>query len=116
MSYAEGRMLVLGLLKLREGVTPEEYENWLRTVDWPVATTLPSVAGMQVYRVERTGRGPAALKYDSSRSPAQYIEILDMTSKEQLEEDLRRPEMLEIFEGFKRLIADPIFVELSKIV
>lgn len=107
---------VIGFLKLREGVTPEEYETWLKESDYPVATTNPSLLSMQVFRVEAAGPGPAAFKYPLESAPAQYVEILEFTSLEEVKADLRTSAMREIFAGFQRMVKDPVFVCVEQVV
>jgi len=109
-------VIVIGFLKLQDGVTEEEYETWLRESDWPVARLNPSLRDMKVFRIEATGPGPAALKDPPEAAPARYIEILDITSPDELKADLRTPAMREVFEGFKRLIKDPVFVLVNQIL
>lgn len=109
-------MKVIGFLKLREGVTPEEYETWLKESDYPVATTNPSLLSMQVFRVEAAGPGPAAFKYPLESAPAQYVEILEFTSLEEVKADLRTSAMREIFAGFQRMVKDPVFVCVEQVV
>ncbi len=71
---------------------------------------------MQVFRVEAAGPGPAAFKYPLEASPAQYIEILEFTSIEEVKADLKRPVMREVFAGFQRLIKEPVFVRVEQVV
>jgi len=109
-------VIVIGFLKLQDGVTEKEYETWLRESDWPVARTNPSLRDMKVFRVEAAGPGPAALKDPPETAPARYIEILDITSLDELRADLRSPAMREVFEGFKHLVKDPVFVLVDRIL
>ena len=51
---------------LHEGVKPEDYEQWLRDVDYPFARALPTIIRYDVSRIEgkplrQRGRSPVSV-------------------------------------------------------
>jgi hypothetical protein len=71
---------VFFLARLRHGVTPEAYEAWVRSFDYPTAQSIPSILSYKTHRI----RGPfrqAELSYD-------YIEVVEITDLEAYRRDL----------------------------
>lgn len=63
---------VFFLTKLREGVSPEEYEAWVREADYPVASQEPTVTAYSVARLDGTLAGDGDTRYD-------YLEVVEVT-------------------------------------
>ncbi len=70
---------------LKPGVTPEEYERWLREVDYPFVDSKPNYLAYEVHRIEGSVSG-------AENAGWQYIERIDVASIEQHEKDLASPE------------------------
>lgn len=53
------------LYTLKDGVTPEQFEEWVRTTDQPSMRSLARVQDFRTYRAERPlmGDGPLAITY-----------------------------------------------------
>jgi hypothetical protein len=76
--------------KLKPGADAQAYENWVREYDYPTgAAKAKSLKFYRAYRVKEESK--AALPYD-------YVEHIDITSKEDYEHDMAQP-------WFKELIA-----------
>lgn len=71
---------VFFLARLREGVDPGEYEQWVREVDLPTARAIPSVNRYDVVRID------GALR--DNEVPYDYIEILEVTELETYRREL----------------------------
>ena len=71
---------VFFLARLRHGVTPEAYETWVRSFDYPTARSIPSIRSYKTHRLQGAFR-QAAVSYD-------YIEVVDITDLEAYRRDL----------------------------
>ena len=65
---------------LRDGVDGEDYERWLRDVDYPKARSIPSVVSYEVVRIDGPLRD-AGVDYD-------YLEVVEVTDLESYKADL----------------------------
>ncbi|MVO85122.1 RedY protein [Streptomyces sp. p1417] len=81
--------VIVHRIRLREGVTPERFESWVRDVDYATCPRLPGVVAFTVLRV------PAA----EAAAPGEYFEIIEVTGREAFERDMQS-------EPFRRLVAD----------
>jgi REDY-like protein HapK len=63
--------VVFFLNKLRDGITGENYESWVRDVDYPTARALKTIKS---YVVART-----ATTLDGAPSPYDYVERVEVT-------------------------------------
>lgn len=80
---------VFFLNRLREGVTAEEYEQWLREVDYPTADSVPSIISYRTHRIE----GP----YREAHTDYDYIEVVEVTDIDDYRRDLDElPQVLEM--------------------
>ena len=86
------------LVKLKPGVTVEDYERFIRTVDYPVVPTLRTIRHYRINRINAEDRSPS-FDWD-------YMERIDITDREAYTEELARSTG---FGEFKRLM--PNFVE-----
>jgi hypothetical protein len=93
---------VVVLFNLRPGVSVADYEQFARETDLPEVTRLPSVAGFEVLKCQGLMGGGA--------SPYQYIEILRVTSLEQLGTDVQSPVMQKVVSTFATLADNPQFI------
>lgn len=62
---------VFFLNRLRDGVAPEDYERWIREVDYPLARSLESIRSYVVTRLDGT--------LDGGPSPYGYLEVVEIT-------------------------------------
>ena len=76
--------VVFFLNKLRDGVPPEEYEQWVREVDYPTARALPQIKSYVVAKIDGTLDG---------EPPLRYIERVEITDIEPIPEALATPRM-----------------------
>jgi REDY-like protein HapK len=69
---------------LKPGVSPEDYERWLREYDYRVAKTLPSIISYRTHRIE----GPIT---GAEQAGWSYIERIEVRDKDQYAKDLASP-------------------------
>jgi hypothetical protein len=67
---------VIVFTKLNDGVDAAQYEKWVRTVDYPVARRQEPILSYEVYRANQR------LLADSSESPYDYVEVIDVADVE----------------------------------
>jgi hypothetical protein len=66
--------------RLRDGVEPEAYEEWVRTVDYPFARGIPAIVSYEVVRIEGPLRD-SGVDYD-------YVEVVEVTDVDDYRRDL----------------------------
>jgi hypothetical protein len=71
---------VFFLARLRDGVTPEAYEQWVRSVDYPTARAIPSILSYKTHRIAGPYR-QATTQYD-------YIEVVEVTNIDEYRREL----------------------------
>jgi hypothetical protein len=79
---------VFFLNTLREGADPNEYEDWIRRVDYPVARRQPAIETYVVTRLEGLIAGDGS-------PPYQYLEVIEVTSVEEYRAGLSGNEEME---------------------
>ena len=67
---------VLWFSRLKPGVDPASYEDWVREVDYRLAAEIDCIRSYRVYRVPGGFTGEAAPEYD-------YVEIVHLTDIEE---------------------------------
>jgi hypothetical protein len=78
------------LVKLKEGVDPEDYERWILDSYAPAVRDLPSVEDWRDYRV-------IGLLGSDTAPPYQYVVTLDVKDLDQLGRDMTGEEMQKLF-------------------
>ncbi|MFJ2664216.1 hypothetical protein ACIO14_07705 [Nocardia fluminea] len=70
--------VIVHLIQLHPGTDPDTFETWVRTIDYAACPELPSVRAFSVQRATGT-----------TGEPARYFEIIQVTSHEEFEADMR---------------------------
>ncbi len=91
------------LFNLKEGQSPEEYEQWARNVDVPTVSGLESVNSFRVYRAQSVLGSEAA-------PPYKYVEVIQVTGMEQLGQEISTEEMQKIAQTFQSMADNPTFI------
>jgi len=95
---------VFFLNKLREGVNPEDYERWVREVDYPLARSLPTIERYLVTRLEGSMTGEGEL-------PCDYLEVVDVTDLDDYRASLSEgPEVEEFFRQWSSFVGESVAV------
>lgn len=90
------------LVKLRPGVTAEDYEKFIQTVDYPVVPSLKTIVDYRTNRIRPEDKDPATFDWD-------YMERIVVTDIEAYQQELASSPG---FAEFKRL--QPNYVERQK--
>jgi len=93
---------------LHSHVSPTEYEEWVRAVDYPTARSLPSIKEYTVVRLE----GP--LEGDES-APYQYIERVLISDLDAYRDDLKNPALADFSKQWGSYVATSTAVHGSMI-
>ncbi|HVO41318.1 MAG TPA: hypothetical protein VMT34_01785 [Aggregatilineales bacterium] len=67
---------------LQPGVDAEDYERWVREVDYVAARSIPSIVSYRVYRIS----GP----YVGDGAPYDYVEVVEITGIEDYRRDIEQ--------------------------
>lgn len=84
--------LVLWFAKLQPGVTPGEYEDFVRKVDYPACVRVPSIVRYQSVRLEGPAMGGGSLPYD-------FLDMAEITNVEAYRRDLENHPAVEEVHG-----------------
>lgn len=102
-------LLVVGL-KLKDGISAEEYERFAKEVDKPTCeASLPSISEWHVHRAK-------PLPGSDEQPPFDYVEVVRLTSAEQLAEDLEGEVVAELDAGLSPLVEVPMMAVAERVV
>jgi uncharacterized protein (TIGR02118 family) len=88
---------VFFLNRLREGVDPAAYEEWVRQTDYPLARGFPSIERYEVTRLDAT--------LDGDPTAYHYLEVLEITSIDDYRQTLATPEFRQLVGEWSRFVA-----------
>lgn len=94
---------VFFLNRLRDGVDPDEYEAWIRRVDYPVARAQEAIASYTVTRIEGTLDG-------SGEPPYQYLEVIEVTDLDAYRELGSLPEFEQLLREWSEYVVDAVMI------
>jgi hypothetical protein len=94
---------VFFLNRLRDGADPDEYEAWIRRVDYPVARAQGAIASYTVTRIEGTLSGEGDSPYD-------YLEVIDITDLEAYRALGALPEFQQLLQEWSQFVADAVMI------
>ena len=95
---------VFFLNTLHEGVKGEDYEQWLRDVDYPFARALPTIIRYETTRIDGNLFG------SEGEPPCQYLEVIDITNIEDYEKGAAGPEFEAFLKEWSAYVADSTMV------
>jgi hypothetical protein len=94
---------VFFLNKLREGVDPQDYEDWIGRVDYPVARAQGAITAYTVTRIEGTlGEG--------GESPYDYLEVIEITDLESYRALGSLPEFENLLREWSLYVAEAVMI------
>ena len=94
---------VFFLNKLRDGVDPQEYEDWIRRVDYPVARAQGAIASYTVTRIEGTLSG-------EGESPYEYLEVIEITDLDAYRALGSLPEFEQLLQEWSQYVAEAVMI------
>ena len=98
------------LYNLNDGVTPADFENWVRTVDYPPMRGISRVEDFRTYRAEKLLMGEGA-------PSVQYIEMFDIPDLDGfVGEDMPGETVQSVMGQFMGFAEAPQFIICSEVV
>ncbi len=94
---------VFFLNRLREGVDADEYEAWIRRVDYPVARAQGAITSYTVTRIEGTLDGSGEAPYD-------YLEVIEVTDLESYRALGSLPEFEQLLKDWSQYVAEAVMI------
>ena len=95
---------VFFLNTLREGVEHEDYERWVREVDYPLARSLPTIRSYIVTRLD-------GHLQEEGKPPYDYLEVIDITDLDEYRASLAGgPEIEEFFKQWSSFVGESVAV------
>lgn len=95
---------VFFLNTLREGTDPNEYEEWIRRVDYPVARSQPPIESYVVTRLDGLIGGEGS-------PPYHYLEVIEVTSVDEYQAGLAgNDEMESLLREWSRYVESSVAV------
>lgn len=89
--------------KLRPGVDPADYEEWVRQVDYPIARAQGAILAYTVTRIEGTLSGEGS-------SPFSHLEVIDVTDIEAYRALGSRPDFQELISEWSQFVEEAVMV------
>ncbi|MEU5705158.1 RedY protein [Streptomyces aurantiacus] len=98
--------IIVHRIRLLDGVAPSRFERWVRDVDYATCPDLPSVMAFSVQRIVEPAAGGhgdaetgAVADADTVNESCSYVEIIEVSSMEDFEHDMKSP-------PFRKLVSD----------
>jgi hypothetical protein len=100
---------IIILYNLRADVTPEKFEDWVRTVDQPNMRGLARVSRFRTFRTH-------ALLMGSGKPSVQYVEVFDITDLDGFTSEDMQSEIVQMVLGaFMGLVENPELIIASEV-
>ncbi len=93
---------VFFLNRLREGADRDEYEGWIRRVDYPVARAQGAITSYTVTRID------GAL--DGTASPYDYLEVIEVTDLESYRALGSLPAFEQLLQEWSQYVAEAVMI------
>ena len=94
---------VFFLNRLHEGADREEYEAWIRRVDYPVARAQDAIRSYTVTRIDGTLAGEGESPYD-------YLEVIEISDLDAYRALGDLPEFRQLLEEWSGYVADAVLI------
>jgi hypothetical protein len=90
---------VFFLNRLHEGADRDEYEAWIRRVDYPIARAQGAITSYTVTRIDGTLTGEGASQYD-------YLEVIEITDLDAYRALGDLPEFKQLLQEWSQYVAE----------
>jgi hypothetical protein len=99
---------VFFLNRLHEGANRDEYEAWIRRVDYPVARAQGAIRSYTVTRIDGTLTGEGESPYD-------YLEVIEITDLEEYRALGQMPEFEQLLREWSEFVAETVMIHGEEI-
>ncbi len=90
--------IVIWFSRLQPGVSAEEYEDFVRSVDYPATQRVSSISRYRSIRMQGPAMGEEKLPYD-------FMDLAEITDIEEYRQDLKRhPAVQEVHGQFEKYV------------
>jgi REDY-like protein HapK len=89
--------------RLHEGADPDEYEAWIRRVDYPVARAQGAITSYTVTRIDGTLSGEGESPYD-------YVEVIEITDLEAYRALGELPDFKQLLQEWSQYVAGAVMI------
>jgi len=93
-------MRIVAIFNLKQGVTPEQYENWARETDPPTLANMRSIDGFTSYRT--TG-----ILNSNDPAPYAYVEVIEVNDLDLLLQEMKSEAVQKASQEFRQLADNP---------
>jgi len=94
---------VFFLNRLHDGADPDDYEAWIRRVDYPVARAQDAITSYTVTRIAGTLSGEGESAYD-------YLEVIEITDLEAYRALGSLPEFEQLLQEWSHYVAEAVMI------
>jgi len=94
---------VFFLNRLHEGADPEQYEAWIRRVDYPIARAQGAITSYTVTRIDGTLGGEGESPYD-------YLEVIEISDLGAYRALGDLPEFKQLLQEWSQYIAEAVMI------
>ena len=94
---------VFFLNRLRDGADRQEYEDWIRRVDYPVARAQGAITSYTVTRIEGTLSGEGESPYD-------YLEVIEISDLAAYRALGSLPEFEQLLQEWSQYVAEAVMI------
>jgi len=94
---------VFFLNRLRDSVDPQEYEDWIRRVDYPIVRAQGAIESYTVTRIEGTLSGEGESPYD-------YLEVIEITDLESYRALGALSEFRQLLQEWSHYVAEAVMI------
>lgn len=84
--------VIVDKIKLKPGVAPSQFEDWVTGTDYAACSDLPSVMRFSVHKVS-----------DAADAPYHYFEVVEVTSMADFERDMGSDVFKGLVEAFEKM-------------
>ena len=99
---------VFFLNRLHEGADGDEYEAWIRRVDYPVARAQGAIRSYTVTRIDGTLTGEGESPYD-------YLEVIEITDLDEYRALAQKPEFEQLLREWSEFVAEAVMIHGEEI-
>ena len=96
------------MFNLKDGVTEEDYEAWAKAADLPTVRGHKGVDAFELYRANTLFR-------TEDDAPYRYVEVIDINSMDQFNQDVASDLQKPISEKFREIADSPVAMLCDKI-
>ena len=100
---------IYALLRLKPGVAPEDYERWVREVDYPLSSQFPQLRSYTVMKLTER------IFSDETERPWDYLELIEPTDYDEYMQAIVAPALQGFFEQWASFVGDHVVLRAEPV-